>query len=82
VIYLLELPICWHSKAHAGVNLSSTEVEYVATPEAVKEIKLVYHLLNDIHVEVKLPIIVKTDNVGAIYMSEMYRLCRMLKIKS
>jgi hypothetical protein len=70
VIYLLNVPICWRSKALKGVTLSSTEAEYVATLEAVKEISFVYYLLNDIHVQVKIPIIVKTDNVGAIFMSE------------
>jgi hypothetical protein len=61
---------CWRSKVQQGVTLSSSEAEYVAISEAVKEIKLFYFLLNDIHVEVKLPIIMKTDNVGAIFMSE------------
>jgi hypothetical protein len=70
VIYLLNVPICWRSKAQKGVTLSSTEAEYVAISEAVKEIRFVYYLLNDIHVQVKIPIIVKTDNVGAIFMSE------------
>ena len=70
IVYLLNLPICWRSKAQRSVTLSSSEAEYVAISEAVKEIKLIYFLLKDIHVEVELPIIVKTDNVGAIFMSE------------
>jgi hypothetical protein len=70
VIYLLNVPICWCSKVQKGVTLSSTEAEYVAISEAVKEIRFVYYLLNDIHVQAKIPIIVKTDNVGAIFMSE------------
>jgi hypothetical protein len=68
VIYLLNVPISWCSKAQKGVTL--TEAEDVAISEAVKEIRFVYYLLNDIHVQVKIPIIVKTDNVGAIFMSE------------
>jgi hypothetical protein len=70
VIYLLNVPICWRSKAQKGVTLSSTEAEYVAISEAVKDIRYVYYLLNYIHVQVKIPIIVKTDNVGAIFKSE------------
>jgi hypothetical protein len=70
VIYLLNVPICRRSKAKKGVTLSSTGAEYVAISEAVKAIRFVYYLLNDIHVQVKIPIIVKTDNVGTIFMSE------------
>ena len=60
MIYLLDVPICWRSKAQKGVTLSSTEAEYVAISEVVKEIKFVHYLFNDIHVKVNLPIIVKS----------------------
>jgi Reverse transcriptase (RNA-dependent DNA polymerase)/gag-polypeptide of LTR copia-type/Zinc knuckle len=70
VIYLLDVPVCWRSKSQKGVTLSSTEAEYVAISEAVKEVKFVYYLLCDLHIKVKLPIVVKTDNIGAIFMSE------------
>jgi hypothetical protein len=52
------------------VTLLSTEAKYVAISEAVKEIKFVYYLLCDLHIKVNLPIVVKTDNVRAIFMSE------------
>jgi hypothetical protein len=42
----------------------------VAMSEAVKEVKVLYYLLHDIGIEVKLPIIVKTDNVGAMFMAQ------------
>jgi hypothetical protein len=70
IIYLLNVPICWRSKSQKGVTLSSTEAEYVAISEAVKELKLIYYLLSDLHIKVNLPIVVKTDNIGAIFMSE------------
>jgi hypothetical protein len=38
IIYLLGVPICWRSKGQKGVTLSSSEAEYVAISEAVKEI--------------------------------------------
>jgi hypothetical protein len=38
--------------------------------EAVKEIRFVYFILKDIGIEVELPIVVKTDNVGALFMSQ------------
>jgi hypothetical protein len=38
--------------------------------EAVKEVKFVYYSLCDIGIEVELLIIVKTDNVGAMFMAQ------------
>jgi hypothetical protein len=70
IIYLLSVLICWHSKSQKGVTLSSTEAKYVAISEAVKELKFIYYLLSDLHIKVNLPIVVKTDNIGAIFMSE------------
>jgi hypothetical protein len=67
---LLDVPICWRSKGQRSVALSSTKTEYIAISDAAKEVKFIYYLLTDIHVKVKLPIVVKTDNLGAIFMSE------------
>jgi hypothetical protein len=47
----LDEPICWHYKSQKRVTLSSTEAEYVAISKAVKEVKVVYHLLCDLYVE-------------------------------
>jgi hypothetical protein len=38
--------------------------------ETVKEIRIIYFLLKGMGVDVKLPIIVRCDNVGAIFMAE------------
>jgi hypothetical protein len=65
----MNVPVCWRSKAQKAVILSSSEAEYVAMSEAVKEIKFFYYLLRDIEIEVDLPILVKTDNVGATFMA-------------
>jgi hypothetical protein len=70
IIYLLNVPICWRSKSQKGVTLLSTEAEYVAISKAIKELKFIYYLLSDLHIKVNLPIVVKTDNIGAIFMSE------------
>jgi hypothetical protein len=40
IIYLLNVPICWHSKSQKGVTLLITEAEYVAISKPVKELKL------------------------------------------
>jgi hypothetical protein len=53
-----------------GVTLPSTEAKYVAISKSVKELKFIYYLLSDLHIKVNLPIVVKTDNIGTIFMSE------------
>jgi hypothetical protein len=70
IIYLMNVPVCWRSKAQRGVTLSSSEAEYVAISEAVKEIKFIYYLLQGIGIDIELPIIVKTDNIGAMFMAQ------------
>jgi hypothetical protein len=42
----------------------------VAMSEAVKEVKFIYNLPRDIGIEVKLPIIVKTDNIAPMFMAQ------------
>jgi hypothetical protein len=69
ILYLMNVPVCWRSKSQKGVTLCN-EAGYVAMSEVVKEIKLICYLLRDISIEVELPIIVKTDNVGAMFMAQ------------
>jgi hypothetical protein len=70
IIFLLGVPILWKSKAQKSVTLSSAEAEFVALSEAAKEIKFVVMILESMGIIVELPIIVRVDNVGAIFMSE------------
>jgi hypothetical protein len=65
----MNVPVFWRSKAQRGMTLSSSEAEYVAISEVVKEIKFIYYLLREIGIGVNLPIIVKTDDVGAMFMA-------------
>jgi hypothetical protein len=69
-VYLMNVPVCWRYKAQRGVTLLTSEAEYIAISEAVKEIKFIYYLLQGIGIEVDLPIIVKTDNIGAMFMAQ------------
>jgi hypothetical protein len=66
IIFLLNVPIFWHSKSQKGVTLSSTESKYVAISKANKELKFIYYLLTDLYIKLNLPIVVKTDNIGAL----------------
>jgi hypothetical protein len=70
IIYLLGAPICWRSKGQKSVTLSTSEAKYVAIPEAFKKIRFIYYLLDSIGIKVELPIVVRFDNVGAIFMAE------------
>jgi hypothetical protein len=54
-----------------SVTLSSSEAEWVALLEAVKEIMFVLlQLLENMKIKVKLPVTVRVDIVGAIFMSK------------
>ena len=53
-----------------SVTLSSTEAEYVALSEVAREVKFVYQLLDGMGMKVKLPIVIRVDNLGAVFMSE------------
>ena len=70
ILYLMGVPISWRSKIMKVVAQSSTEAEYIALSEAAKEVKFVYQVLVSLGFKVKLPIIVRVDNLGAIFMSD------------
>ena len=56
------------SKAQKSVSLPSSEDEYIALPEAVNEM-FVIQLLRCINILVQLPVTVRVDNVGSIFMT-------------
>ena len=69
IIYFCGIPIAWRSKGMKSVVLSTTEAEYMALSEVVKELEFIVQLLQTINIEVELPITVYVDNVGAIWLS-------------
>ena len=70
IIYLNGVAISWKSRAQKGVTLSSSEAEFVALSEAVKEIRFIFQVLRSMGIEVKTPIVVRADNVGAMFMAK------------
>ena len=52
-----------------SVVLSTTEAEYMALSEVVKELKFIVQLLQTMNIEVDLPITLHVDNAGAIWLS-------------
>jgi hypothetical protein len=70
VIFILGVPIMWKSKSQKSVTLSSSEAEYFALSEAAKDVKFIFMVLQSLGIKVETPIIVKVDNIGAIFMAE------------
>ena len=63
IIYFCGIPVAWKSKSIKSVVLSTTDAEYVAVSEVVKEIKFLYQLLRSMEIKVPLCIKVQVDNV-------------------
>jgi hypothetical protein len=72
ILYFCGAPIAWKSKAGKSVTLSSTEAEYVASSEIAKEAIFVKNILDSIGIKINLPIHIRVDNVGAIYLANNY----------
>jgi hypothetical protein len=70
IILLNNVPICWRSKSQAAISLSSSEAEMYALTEAVKEVPFIIQVLLFMNAKIKLPVQIRVDNMGAIYMSE------------
>jgi hypothetical protein len=70
MIFLNDVLISWRSKMQRVVSLSSAEAEFYACAEATKEVPFLKQLLEFLGIKVELPIEIRIDNVGAIYMSQ------------
>jgi hypothetical protein len=70
IVFVLGVAVLWRSRAQRGVSLSSSEAEYYALSEAAKEVKFVVQILMSMGIPVQLPVIIRVDNMGAIFMSK------------
>ena len=61
--------VWWYCRKQSTVALSSTEAEYMALSDAVREILYVYQLMKDLLV-LTLPVVVHVDNQGAAFIAE------------
>ena len=75
MIYFCGIPIAWRSKGMKSIVLSTTEAECMALSEVVKDLKFIVTM----NIEVKLPITVHVDNVGAIWLSNNHTTCDRTK---
>ena len=66
---MLGVPFSWQSKSQKKVLLSSSEVEYIALSEAVKEVMFVIQLLGSMKILVEYPVTIRGYNVVVIYMA-------------
>ena len=62
--------ISWGSKKQNIVATSSTEAEFVAISEVCKDIVFIIKILEFLDIKVELPITVKVDNKGAIFVED------------
>ena len=62
-------PVTWKSKKMESVTLSTTEAEYMAVTEAVKDVLWLRQLLDDMVCGQTLPTVVYCDNQAAIHMT-------------
>ena len=69
IIYFCGVPVAWKRKSMKSLVLSTTESEYVAVSEVVKEIKFLYQMLRSMEAKVPLPIKVQVDSVGTIWLA-------------
>ena len=59
-----------------NVTLSSSEAEYVAISEVCTEIMFIKTILSFLGIEIKRPIQVNCDNIGAIFLAIMLKPAR------
>ena len=62
--------VSWNSRKQPTVALSTTEAEYMALCQAVKEGIWLDHLLNEIGYSSTHPLIINSDNKGGIALSK------------
>ena len=62
-------PISWNSRKQTSIALSSTEVEYIATSQSIKEAFWLRNLLSDISLYQQCPTVLFCDNQSAIVLS-------------
>jgi hypothetical protein len=72
VIFFCGVAVAWRSKAQKLVTLSSSEAEYVALTDCIKDIIFVRNLLQSIQWKIQGPIVVHVDNIGAIFIANNF----------
>ena len=69
ILYVLGAPVSWQSKLQKSVSLSSSDAEYVALSEAIKELVFIIQHLGGMKISVNYAVMVTVENVDAIFMA-------------
>ncbi|KAL7552585.1 LOW QUALITY PROTEIN: hypothetical protein ACHAWF_015824 [Thalassiosira exigua] len=68
IVYMNGISVCWRTRAQRCVALSSTEAEWYALSECVKD--MLFCCNYEICIEVELPMAVYMDNIKAVFLSD------------
>ena len=68
-VFVMGCLVSWKSRGQKNVTLSSTEAEYVAISELCAELLFVRMILTFLGKKIDYPIIVRCDNIGAIFLA-------------
>jgi hypothetical protein len=71
-IFFCGVAVAWRSKAQKLVTLSSSEAEYVALTDCVKDVIFIRNLLQTIQWKIDDTIVVHVDNIGAIFIANNF----------
>ena len=69
ILDALGAQVSWQSKAYKNMTQSHSETEWVALLETVKDLMHVVCLLQSMMILIKLLVMVRVDNMGAIFMA-------------
>ena len=70
ILYFASVAVAWRSRGQNSVSLSSSEAEYVALSECMKDVRFVMEKMRELGMEPPIPVVVRIDNVGAMFMAE------------
>ena len=70
IVYLNGVPVSWRSRSQRAVTLSTAESEYYAISEICSEIIFIKNMLEFLEVKIEFPIVIRVDNIGAIYLAK------------
>ena len=52
------------------MTLGSSKAEFVSLSKTAKEVSFIYQVMKSMGIDLKLPIVIRLDNIGASFMSE------------
>jgi hypothetical protein len=79
VVYFCGAPVATKSKLGRSVTLSSTKAEYFAMSVVAKQVLYIKQLLDTIGIILKLPIDIRVDNIGAMFIGNNFSVSQQTK---